>query len=166
MTSASHVEDPQPTAAIHAEGITPVAMIHIDITYPYFVHKMGDDSPTSSSHTESMSPTIVNDIGCIHMIEKPRHLICNPKFLCRTYEVNHLTQLCPTTARILEAWFSLEGPSGSEVSIVSPHPVSPLIDMIVMSMQSYPDHTLVSRVMSLLSLLSQFMFNLELKKWS
>jgi hypothetical protein len=99
----------------------------------------------SASHAESMSPTIVNDVGGIHMIEKPRRVRCKPKFLCRTCKGDHLTHLCPATVGIPEAWFSLRGPLGSESSLVSPHSVSPLIDMIVMPMQSSPDHTPISR---------------------
>jgi hypothetical protein len=38
-------------------------------------------------------------------------------------------------------WFSPEGPSGSEESMVSPYPVSLLIDTTVMTMQSSPYHT-------------------------
>jgi hypothetical protein len=75
------------------------------------------------------------------MIEKPRCVRCNPKFLCKTCEGNHLTHLCLATARILEAWGSPKGPSGYEASVVSPHPVSSLIDMEVMPMQSSPDDT-------------------------
>jgi hypothetical protein len=85
-----------------------------------------------------MSPAIGNDTGGI---EKPRHLRRKPKFLCRTCEGDHLTRLCPATVGIPEAWFSPEGPLGSEVSVVSPHPISPLMDTEVMPLQSSLDHT-------------------------
>jgi hypothetical protein len=129
-TSASHVEDQQPIVASHVGGITLVAMSHPDIT-----------SLASSSHAQIMSPTIVNDVGGMHMIEKPRHIRRKPKFLCRICEGDHLTRLCPTTAGIPKAWSSPRGPLGSESSLVSQHFVSPLIDMTIMSMQSSPDHT-------------------------
>jgi hypothetical protein len=102
---------------------------------------VGDDSLSFASHAERMSPSIVNDVGGIHMIEKTRRLRCKPKFLCRTCEGNHLNHLCPVTARIPEVWGSPKGPMGSEVSMVSPHPISPLIDMEVMSLQSSSDPT-------------------------
>jgi len=41
----------------------------------------------------------------------------------------------------MKAWFSPGALSASEASLVSPHFVSPLIDMTVMLMQSYPEHT-------------------------
>jgi hypothetical protein len=74
--------------------------------------------------------------GGIHTIEKPRCFIGRDIFLCRTCKGNHLSHLCPTTVRITESWFSLEGPSGSESSMVSPHYVISLVDTIVMLMQS------------------------------
>jgi hypothetical protein len=162
-TSASHVEDPQPATASHVGGITLVTTSHIDVTSPTSVHHVGDDSLTSASHIESMSPAIVNDVGGI---EKPRHLRRKPKFLCRTCEGNHLTRLCPATAGIPEAWGSPKGPLGSEASVVSPHPVSPLIDMTVMPCNPLLTIPPLSRVMCPLSLLSHILFNLELKKWS
>jgi hypothetical protein len=70
------------------------------------------------------------------MIEKPRRLRHKPIFLCRTCEGSHLTCLCPVIAGIPKAWFSLEGPSSSESSMVSPHSVPSLVDTIVMAMQS------------------------------
>jgi hypothetical protein len=85
-----------------------------------------------------MLPAIENNVGGI---ENPRHLRHKPKFLCRTCEGYHLTHLCPTTVGIPKAWFSPKGPLGFEVSMVSPHPVSPLIDTEVMLLQSSHDHT-------------------------
>jgi hypothetical protein len=129
-TSACHVEDSQPTTTSHAGGIALVAMSHPDIT-----------SPASDSHVESMSPAIVNDVGGIHTIEKPGCVRCNPKFLYRICEGDHLTHLCPSTVGIPEAWSSPRGPSSSESSLVSLHFISPLIDMATMPMQSSPDPT-------------------------
>jgi hypothetical protein len=124
-------------------GITLAATTHVDVTSPTSIHHVVDDFPSSASHAESMSPSIVNEVEGIHVILKPRHLRHKPKFLCRTCKRNHLTRLCPTTVGIPEAWFSPEGPSGSEVFVVSPHLVSPSIDMAIMLMQSYLDHALV-----------------------
>jgi hypothetical protein len=69
------------------------------------------------------------------MIDKPRHVRRKPKFLCRTCKGNHLTHLCPSTAGILEVWFSPGVPSGSKSYLVSQHSVSPLIDTTIMSIQ-------------------------------
>jgi hypothetical protein len=85
-----------------------------------------------------MSPTVVNDAGGI---EKPRRLRRKPKFLCNTYEGDHLTCMCLATAKIPESRGSPKGPSDSEASVVSPHPVSPLIDVVVTPLQLSPDLT-------------------------
>jgi hypothetical protein len=140
-TSVIHVEDPQPIIASHAGGITLVTTSHTDVTSPTSIHHVGDESLASASHAESMSLAIVNDAGGMHTIEKPRRLRRKPKFLCRTCEGNHLTRLCPATTRILEACFSPKVPLGSEAFVVSPHPISTLIDIEVMPMKSSPDHT-------------------------
>jgi hypothetical protein len=88
-----------------------------------------------------MSPAIVNGVGGIRTVEKPRRVRHKPKFLCKICEGEHLTCLCPATIGITEEWSSPRGPSGSESSLVSQHSISPLIDMVVMSMQSSPDHS-------------------------
>jgi hypothetical protein len=137
-TSASHVDDLYPTTARYVGGITLVTTIHINATSTTSIHHVGDDSLASTSHVESMLPASGNDIGGI---EKPRHLRHKPKFLCRTYEGDHLTFLCPSTARILEVWASPKSPLDSEAFVVSPHPVSPLINMTIMPLQFSPDHT-------------------------
>jgi hypothetical protein len=49
--------------------------------------------------------------------------------------------LCPAIVGIPEAWGSPKGPMDYEVSVVSPHHVSPLIDMTILSLQSSPNHT-------------------------
>jgi hypothetical protein len=136
MTSASHVDDPFPVAASHVGGIIVVTTSHINATFS--VHHVGDDSLSYASLFESMSPMVVNDVGGI---EKPVHLRRKPKFLCRNCEGDHLTRLCPATVGIPEVWGSPKGPSNSEASVVSPHHVSLLIDMTLMSLQSYLDHT-------------------------
>jgi hypothetical protein len=73
------------------------------------------------------------------MIEKPRSLRRKPRFLCRTYEVSHLTHLCHFTTGIPKVWGSPKGPSGSEASMVSQHSIPSLVDTIVMLMQSLVD---------------------------
>jgi hypothetical protein len=122
-TSASHFDNPHLAATSHARGITLFTMIHINVTSPTSVYHVGY---YSLSHIESLSLAIGNDT---RGIEKPRRLRSNPKFLCRTCKGDHLTRLCPNTTMIPAVWFSPEGPLGSEVSVVSPHPFSPLIDI-------------------------------------
>jgi hypothetical protein len=127
-TSASHVEDQQPATASHAGGTSLITASHTAHT-----------SPTSASHVGDLSPATASHVGGIHTIEKPRRFRRKAKFLCRTCEGSHLTRLCPATAGIPEAWFSLEGPSGSDSSVVSPHSIPSLVDTEVMLMQSLAD---------------------------
>jgi hypothetical protein len=100
---------------------------------------LGDSSSTSASHVEGLSLAIASHSGGIHTIGKPIHVRCKDKFFYRTCKGSHLTRLCPATARILLAWFSVEGPSGSESSLVSPHSIPSFIDTIVMPMKSSDD---------------------------
>jgi hypothetical protein len=119
-----------PTVASHAGGTTVVSMSHTDITSstpishvressPTFVHHVGDEPPTSVDHAERMSLAIVSDAKGIPMIEKPRHIGCKPKFLCRLYKGGHLTRSCPTTVVVEELQSLFDNPSGSESSLVS-----------------------------------------------
>jgi hypothetical protein len=149
-TSTSHIDIPHPTSSIHVGGITLDTTSHINITSPTSVHHVGDDSLTSASHIESMSPVVANDIGGI---VKHRCLRHKPNFLCKTCEESHLTRLCPVTIGIPEAWGTPKGTSDSEAFVVSPHSVSPFINMVVILLQSSPDLTPVVRVMCPLSLL-------------
>jgi hypothetical protein len=135
-TSTCHVEDQQPATRIHAGGITLFARSHTSITSPTSMYHVGDETPASVIQAESMSPALVSDNGGIHTIEKPRCVRRKPKFLCRICEGDHLTCMCPTTSRIPEVWSSPRGPSCFELSLVSIHFISPLIDMAVMPMQS------------------------------
>jgi hypothetical protein len=162
-TSTSPVDDSHPNVASNAGGTTLITTSHINITSLTSVHHVGDESSTSAYHVESMSPAIVNTIGGI---ENPRHLICKPKFLCRTCEVYHLTRLCPTIVKIPEAWGSPKGPLVFEASVVSPHRISPFIDTMVMLPHSSPYLTLVVEGEFPLSPLPCILFNLELNKLS
>jgi hypothetical protein len=114
-------------------------MSHIDITSPTSIHHVGDELPTYSSHVESMSPTIVNDGGGMHMMKNPRRVRCYPRFICRNYEGNHLTRLYPATIGQLKAWFSPRSPSNSKSFVVSPESVSSFFEISVMSMQYLTD---------------------------
>jgi hypothetical protein len=160
--STSHVENPHPTIANHVGGTTLITTSNINTTSPTSIHHVGDDSLDFSFHVDNMSPNVVNDA---RGIQKPRHLRRKPKFLWRTCEGDHLTRLFPATTGIPKAWGLPKGPSGFVAYVVSPHLVSPLIEMVVISSQSSPNLTPLSSVMCPLSLLSCILFNLELKKW-
>jgi hypothetical protein len=137
-TSISHVETHTQSIASHVGGITLVSTSHINVTSPTSVHHVGDDSLASASHVESMSPAIGNDVGASRSLDVSDVSLNSFAGLAKDITLLVYVQLL---TGIPEAWFSPEGPLGSEVSVVSPHPVSPLIDMTVMPLQSSPDHT-------------------------
>jgi hypothetical protein len=103
---ASHTAHTSPTSAIHVGDSSPTSANHVGYFLLDYANHAGSMSPTTASHARG-----------IHMIEKPRRVRHNPKFLCRTCEGDHLTHLCPTTAVVQEAWSFPRGPSGSESSL-------------------------------------------------
>jgi hypothetical protein len=127
-TYAILVENLHPVSATQVGGITRIPTSLITAMSPTYVCHLGDDSPTSDYHFESISPTLVNDVGDI---EKPRHLRRKPKIVCRTCEENNLTHLCSVTVGIQKSCGSPKGPSYSEASVVSSHIASPLINTVV-----------------------------------
>jgi hypothetical protein len=128
LVIASHTTHTSPTSASHVGDSSPTSASHV-----------GDCLLASASHAGSMSPATASHAGGIHTIEKPKRFRRRARFLCRTCEGIHLTRLCHATVGILEAWFSLEGPSGSKSSMVSPHSIISLVDTTVMPMQSSAD---------------------------
>jgi hypothetical protein len=107
-------------------------MSRTNITSPTYAHHVGYETLASTSHVESMLPSIVDDFGGIHIVEKPKCVRCKLKLYCSTCEGDHLAHFYPTIAGILEAWSSPRDPLGSESSVVSQHYVSPFIDTEVM----------------------------------
>jgi hypothetical protein len=62
------------------------------------------------------------------MIEKPRRIGCKPKFLCILCKGDHLTHLCPAIVVVQEVWSLSDGPSSSELSLVSQQSNPSLVD--------------------------------------
>jgi hypothetical protein len=146
-TSSSHVEDQEPTATSHAGGTSLVIASHTAHASPTSISHVGNPSPNSISHVEdlilsfaihvgSMSLATASHDGGIHMIEKPRRVRHNPKFLCILCKGDHLTFLCPDTIEVHEVFFFPEGPLGFELSLASQ---PSLVDTIVMPMQYLAD---------------------------
>jgi hypothetical protein len=106
---------PQPTTI-------PVTASHTGDPSPTSASDVRDGSTSSTSHVDKLHPVATSHAGGITLVS-----------------MSHINVTSPTS--IPELWFSPEGPLSSEVSVVSPHPVSPLIDTAVMSLQSSPDHT-------------------------
>jgi len=87
---------------IHTNITSSTTVIHVGESSQTFVHHVGDEPLSSTNQAESMSPAIMNNVGAIHMIEKPPSIGNNPKFLCRLCKWCHLTLLCPNIVVIEE----------------------------------------------------------------
>jgi hypothetical protein len=124
-TSASHVENQQLVATSHVGGTNIVSMSHTDITSPSLVshavkssptsvHHVGDEPPTSASHAESMSSSIVSDVGGIHTIEKPRCVRRKPKFL-----FGFAKEITLLACALLPLWYKKRGPCLGALQVMS-----------------------------------------------
>jgi hypothetical protein len=141
-----HTGAPSPTSASHIIYGSNSSTNYVDSLPPTSINYVGGTVLFSQNHSHVMSPTFIHNTGDKSLspssyIEKPRHLRCKPKFLCRTCEGSHLNRLCPITAKIPEAWISPKSPLYSEASVVSPHTISPLIVSVVPLTQYSPDLT-------------------------
>jgi hypothetical protein len=102
---------------------------------------MSDMSTTSVSHVEDKQPTTASHAGGIDSIEKPRQIGHKPKFPCNICKGDHLTHLCPGLLEAQILWSLSASSSDSESSEVSSQSIHPLVDEVVMSMQSSADPT-------------------------
>jgi hypothetical protein len=100
-----------------------------------------DPSPTSASHVGDVQPTTASHAGSIDSIEKPRRIGCKPKFPCNLCKGDHLTHLCPGILEVQILWSLSARSSDSESSQVSSQSIQPLVEKVVMSMQSSDDPT-------------------------
>jgi hypothetical protein len=126
------------TYASHVEGSSPTFDIHVGHSSPTSVSHVGHFLLASAIHAGSMSPATASHARGIHTIDKPRRVICNPKFLSRLCKGDHLTRLCPATIVVQEAWSLPGGPLGFELSLVSQ---PSLVDTVVMLMKYSSDST-------------------------
>jgi len=143
--SASHVGDKQPTIACPPGGTNLVIASHTRQTSPTSASLIGDQLLATASHVGSMSLTIAIHVGAIDMIEKPRCIGCNPKFLCIIFKGDHLIRLCPSIAVVCESWSLSSGPSAFESSLVFQHSNPSLVDTSVVLMQSSVETTPILR---------------------
>jgi hypothetical protein len=120
---------------IHTNITSSTTVIHVGESSPTFVHHVGDEPLSSTNQAESMSPAIMNNVGAIHMIEKPPSIGNNPKFLCRLCKWCHLTLLCPNIVVVKEVQSFSDNPLGSDSFLVSQQSISSLNNTSVMMMK-------------------------------
>jgi hypothetical protein len=162
-TSASHVGDRSTTSAIHIEDQNPASASYSGGTHPPYASHDGGKSPVTASHTGNRSiasashvidpsltsashvgdvqPTTASHDGGINYVEKPRWIACKPKFPCKLCKGDHLTHLCPGITEVQRLWSLSTSSSDSESFEVSSHSIQPLVEKVVMSMQSSADPT-------------------------
>jgi hypothetical protein len=88
-----------------------------------------------------VQPTTASHAGGIDSIEKPRWIGRKPKFPCNLCKGDHLTHLCPGIPEVQRLWSLSTSSSDSESSEVSSQPIHPLVEKVVMPMQSSDDPT-------------------------
>jgi hypothetical protein len=151
-TSASHIEDQHPASASyaggnhppsasHAGGKSPVPASHTSNRSIAFASHVIDPSPTSASHVGEVQPTTTSHAGGIDSIEKPRRIGRKPKFPCKLCKGDHLTHLCLGIPEVQRLWSLSASSSDYESSKVSSQYIQPLVEKVVMLMQSLVDPT-------------------------
>jgi hypothetical protein len=114
----------------------------------------------------NQQPTTASHVGGIDSVEKPRWIGHKPKFPCNICKGDHLTHLCPGLPEARRLWSLSASSSDSESSEVSSQSIHPLVDEVVMPMQSSVIPLLFWGVMHLQTMLSHSLFNQWLRKWS
>jgi hypothetical protein len=151
-TSASHVEDQHPASASYAGGTHPPSASHAGGKSPVTASHTGnrsvasashviDPSLTSASHVGDVQPTTASHAGGINSVEKPRWIGRKPKFPCKLCKGDHLTHLCPGIPEVQRLWSLSASSSDSESFEVSSQSIQPLVEKVVMPMQSSTDPT-------------------------
>jgi hypothetical protein len=79
--------------------------------------------------------------GDIYFFEKPRRIGRKPKFSCKLCKGDHFTHLCPGIPEVQILWSLSTSSSDSESVKVSSQYIQPLVEKVVMSMQSLADPT-------------------------
>jgi hypothetical protein len=85
--------------------------------------------------------TTASHVGGINSVEKPRRIGRKPKFPCKICKGNHLTHLCHGIPEVQRLWSLSASSSDSESSWVSSQSIQPLVEKVVMPMQSSADTT-------------------------
>jgi hypothetical protein len=102
---------------------------------------VGDGSKTFVSHVEDQHPPFTSHAGVIDSFEKPRRIGCKPKFPCNIFKGDHLTHLCFGLPKVRRLWSLSASSSDSESSEVFSQYFQPLVEKVVMSIQTSADPT-------------------------
>jgi hypothetical protein len=98
-----------------------------------------NQSLTSANCVGYVQPGTSSHVGGIDSIKKPRRIEHNPNFPCNICKGDHLTHFFPGLPEAQILW-SLSAISFDSKSYeVSSHPIQPLVDELVMQMQSLVD---------------------------
>jgi hypothetical protein len=89
----SHLEDKQPTSMIHAESESLVTSGHTRQMSPTSVILVGEKHLDTASHPRRNPLATASHARGIDIVEKPRHIGCEPKFPCNICKGDHLTHL-------------------------------------------------------------------------
>jgi len=100
-----------------------------------------DQSPTSASHVGDVQPTTARHAGGIDSIQKPIWIGHNPMFPYNLFKGDHLTHLYLGLPKARRLWSLSTRYCDSESSEVYSQPIQPLVDEMVMLMQSSTDPT-------------------------
>jgi hypothetical protein len=141
LASASYARGKHPPSASHDGGKSPVPASHTGNRSVASTSHVIDPSPTSASHVGDVKPITASHVGGINSIEKPRWIRHKPKFPCKLYKGDHLTHLCPGIPEVQRLWSLSASSSDSESFEVSSQSIQPLVEKVVMSMQSSVDPT-------------------------
>jgi hypothetical protein len=140
-TSISHVEDQHPASASYVGGTHTPSASHAGGKSPFTASHTGNRFVASASHVGDVKPTTVSHVGGINSIEKPRQIGRKPKFPCKLCKGDHLTHLCPDIPEVQRLWSLSASSSDSDYFEVSSQSIQPLVEKVVMLMQSLIDPT-------------------------
>jgi hypothetical protein len=98
-------------------------------------------SPTSASHIGDVKPATSSHAGGIDSVEKPRWIGRKTKFPCNLCKGDHLTHLCLGIPEVQILWSLSTSSSKFEYSKVSSQSIQPLVEKVVMLMQSSTNPT-------------------------
>jgi hypothetical protein len=141
LASTSYAGGKNAPSASHAGGKHPVPASHTGNRSVASVSHVIDPSPTSAIHVGDVQPATAIHAGGIDSIDKLRWIGCKPKFPCKLCKGDHLTHLCPSLLEVQRLWSLSANSSDFESSVVSSQFIQPLVEKMVMPMQSSTDPT-------------------------
>jgi hypothetical protein len=90
-----------------------------------------------------VKPSTASHAGGIDFVKKPRRIGCKPKFPYKLCKGDHLTHLCPGIPEVQRLWSLSARSYDYKSSEVSSQPIQPLVEKVVMPIQSLTDPTLL-----------------------